>query len=189
MGRAVERLFRVINNEQPFACYIMKEVCLQSGISGLTFDPDTAAMFSTSKSSHFNRKASWKQHFSFLSPPHPPPNRQPQANLTPSKVTWAVSTTETNKKKCLVWFSLIFIAMANLTQSGQGSWLLQRHACRADLHPITLVCCIPRDSSRPPQPAALRAPISAVMNGPCSRYQGQRLIAALCLLPPHAVPQ
>lgn len=87
MGRAVERLFRVINNEQPFACYIMKEVCLQSGISGLTFDPDTAAMFSTSKSSHLNRKASWKQHFSFFSPPHPPPNRQPQANLTPSKVT------------------------------------------------------------------------------------------------------
>lgn len=44
----------------------MKALCLQSGISGLMFDPDTAAMFSTSKSSHFNRRASWKQQSPFF---------------------------------------------------------------------------------------------------------------------------
>lgn len=48
--------FKVINKkqgsfiyEQTFACYIIKKICLLSGISGLTFDPDTTVMFSTSK--------------------------------------------------------------------------------------------------------------------------------------------
>lgn len=45
----------------------MKEICLLSGISGLTFDPDIAAMFPTSKSSHLNRKGSLKQQFFSLS--------------------------------------------------------------------------------------------------------------------------
>lgn len=84
-SRAVERLPRMINNEH--ACHIMKEVCLQSGISGLTFDPDSAAMFSTSKSSCFNRKASWKQQCSFFLTSPSLLSWQPQANLTPLMVT------------------------------------------------------------------------------------------------------
>lgn len=46
-----EKLFKVINkkqgcftHEQAFACYIMKEVCLLSGISRLMSDPDTATI-------------------------------------------------------------------------------------------------------------------------------------------------
>lgn len=46
-----EKAFKVINkkqgsfaDEQTFGCYIMKEICLLSGIGRLTFDPDTAGV-------------------------------------------------------------------------------------------------------------------------------------------------
>lgn len=52
-----EKPFKAVNkkqgsftHEQTFACYIMKEICFLSGISRLTFDPDTAVMFITPKS-------------------------------------------------------------------------------------------------------------------------------------------
>lgn len=53
----LEKPFKAVNkkqgsftHEQTFACYIMKEICFLSGISRLTFDPDTAVMLITPKS-------------------------------------------------------------------------------------------------------------------------------------------
>lgn len=82
----------------------MKEICLLSGISGLTFDPDTAAMFPTSKSSHLNRKGSLKQQFLSLSLSLSFSVwvwLQPQANQTCSQVIWAVFVIWDNDKHFL----------------------------------------------------------------------------------------
>lgn len=99
-------LFRVINNERSFACYIMKEVRLQSGVSGLTFDPDTGAMFHTSKSSLFQLNSILETTV-FFHRPSPSLSRQPRANLTPSKVTWAILKIEASN----------FLVFTNLLRS------------------------------------------------------------------------
>lgn len=73
----MEKVFKVLNkkqgcfpHEQPFACYIIKEICLLSGISGLMFDPDTSVICGCAldqrlqiKLSHFKRNGLIIRHF------------------------------------------------------------------------------------------------------------------------------
>lgn len=183
MAHAAKRLFRVINNEHSFACYIMKEVCLQSGNSGLTFDPDTAAMFSTSKSSRFNRKSVLETTvFLFFISPSPRARSLKQIRLPYRwlELFWWLKQIKT----VLSDFFLIFLSLVNLTQSSQppGFWLLQWHTNRADVYPISSVCCIPGDTGHPLQSAGFRAPKSAIMSDTYSRCHILRPITALCLL-------